>query len=1197
MFEHDKLREVITRLTLAFLFCAPAYARPQAVPQRSVPDAPARVPARPADIISDNLDRVAASADQILEVLNREAGLMVELKSLLAKDAGASGQILEESDLSDAAISERLKQDLHTRVLATRLLRQYGYLVAKINPDSELAAEHNLAMRERVVGAERAAERGNAAPQTVINLAPGTPPPAMRPPGRTVDGVLDESHPDVLTAPGEATLPATQGTMLTSAREVNTATDIAANVPGAPQANTATDIAANVPGAPQPAHRNAGAPPAEIEPVRMDRRPNPYADVPSLYDLYVQAASPNRKMERFGLDIFRSGAANPDILPMDLPVGPDYIVGPGDSLAINLWGGVSQRLLRTVDREGRLVLPETGPLLVSGRNLGDVQQEVQRVLRTEFRDVSAEVSLLRLRTVRVYVVGDVAEPGAYDVSSLSTPLNALFAAGGVTLRGSLRRLAHYRGKQLIEEVDAYDLLLHGIRGDLKRLENGDSLLVPPLGPVITVDGMVRRQALYELRGEKNLEDALDLAGGILPAAALRHIEVQRLVAHETRTMLSLEIGETSDPEAVRAQLRGFAVQDGDEVHIFPIAPYNSRAIYLEGHVLRPGRYSYKPDMKLTDLVTSYADLLPEPSTRYAEIIRLHAPDYHPVVETFDLATALEHPETAPTLEPLDTVRIFGRYDFEPDPEVLVTGEVRAPGWYRSSGQQHLRDAIYQAGGVTPDAGLDSAQIFRRQPDGTTRIFSINLGDALTGDPVNNVLVQPRDRILVHRQPEQVSPATVYVRGEVARPGRYPLVVNMRVSDLVRSAGGLLRSANPDSGDLAHYAISNSSGERGQAGHQDLSLAAAMAGNEEQNLPLQDGDVLTVPQQAGWNDIGAVVTLRGEVSKPGVYGIRPGEHLSSLLRRAGGLLPTAYPRAAVFEREEVRELQQKSRQELIQRLEQESTVVKTAASTTGTEEAALQQAAMQQRQRALDGLRRAPVSGRLVIHLRPDRAGFARSPDDIELRAGDSLVIPKQPGAVLVIGQVYNANALTYTPGKNARWYLSRAGGATPLANKGEIFIVRCDGSVSLATRKVTKAGSHGAFLFVCHTHHTDRSLQICQATPSYPLMCQIPWKFEDNVDPCRLTACVDKARLHGHRDTRPFVGNQIRLDLLAKLHSVQGIGRWICCIAVLITGIDKRMRSAHFYFDFVTLALFRLGGHVSHSIEVRRRTRLPTFNV
>ena len=1126
MIDHKKKCKMIGSLVLSLLLCTQAYSQRQtqgSAAQSSATEAPARVPLHSPDIISDNLDRVAASADQILEVVNKEAGLMVELKRLLAQDAGVSGQILEEADLTDVAVSERLRSDLRARVLATRLLQRYGYLVPRLNPDSDLEADQKLVRQERAQMLARASERRDSLGETTAaghnagcdprtdsecalpsslpedrgNLPPGLITPRRAPRSSAPLQRAEEVTPNQTMRPDGTTLsddqrsgyPASGGspeTVLTSARvDMNSPLNGTARMPGYGNGDNLSVPTATQPdlqsfsmsqsnqlstdtGMPRsdrsferyPGGRNsANASTAAIEPVRMVRRPNPYADVPSLYDLYVQAGASNRPLERFGLDVFRKGATNPDYIPMDLPVGPSYVVGPGDSLSIDLWGGVSQRLVRTVDREGRVTLPETGPVLVSGRTLGDAQEIVQHALRTQFRDISADVSLLRLRTVRVYVVGDINSPGAYDVSSLSTPLNALFVAGGVTPQGSLRRLRHYRGKQLVEEVDAYDLLLHGIRGELQRLENGDSLMVPPLGPIVTVEGMVRRPAVYELRAEKTLLEVLDLSGGILPAAALQHIEVQRLVAHEKRTMLSVQISDTSDSEAVRAQMSGFEVQDGDEIHIFPIAPYNSASIYLQGHVLRPGRYSYKPEMKLTDLVTSYADLLPEPSVRYAEIIRLHAPDYHPVVETFDLAASLEHPEKAPKLEPLDTVRIFGKFDFEPDPEVLVTGEVRAPGRYRTSGRQHLRDAIFQAGGVTPDAWLDSAQLFRRQPDGTTRVFSINLNDALVGDPLNNVLVEPRDRILVHRQPEQVSPASVYVRGDVARPGRYPLAANMRVSDLVRSAGGLLRSANPDSGDLTHYAITNSSGERVEAGHQSLNLAAAQAGKEDQNLPLRDGDVLTVPQQASWNDIGAVVTLRGEVRKPGVYGIRSGERLSSLLNRAGGLLPTAYPRASVFERNDVRELQQKSRQELIQRLEQESTVVKTSASTTGTEEAALQQAAILQRQRVLDGLRKAPVSGRLVIHLRPDRKDFVGSPDDIELRAGDSLTIPKQPGGVLIIGQVYNANALTYTPGRNAGWYLSRAGGPTQLANKGAIFIVRADGSVTSGNQGGLWSGS------------------------------------------------------------------------------------------------------------------------------------------
>ncbi|MGH9496730.1 MAG: SLBB domain-containing protein, partial [Candidatus Sulfotelmatobacter sp.] len=422
----------------------------------------------------------------------------------------------------------------------------------------------------------------------------------------------------------------------------------------------------------------------DVSPVKMVRPANPYADVPSLYDMYVQASASQRPMERFGLDVFRNNANEPDAIPMDLPVGGDYVVGTGDSLAIDLWGSVSQRLVRLVDREGRVSLPGTGPLLVSGKSLGEIQTDVQHALRGVFRDVSADVSLSRVRTVRVYVVGDVADPGAYDISSLSTPLNALFAAGGVTGRGSLRRLRHSRGKELIEEVDAYDLLLHGVRSDLKRLENGDTLLVPPLGPQVTVEGMVRRPGIYELLDEKSLADVLALAGGILPTATLRHIEVQRIEAHEKRTMLTLDVSANSNQDvasqnatsqdAANKQFQDFQIRDGDQIHIYPIAAYNEDVIYLQGHVLRPGRYSYKPGMKVTDLISSYSDLLPEPAAHYAEIVRLNAPDFHPSVESFDIAAALANPAAAPTLDRLDTVRIFSRFDFEKPPDVWVGGE-------------------------------------------------------------------------------------------------------------------------------------------------------------------------------------------------------------------------------------------------------------------------------------------------------------------------------------------------------------------------------------------------------------------------------------------------------------------------------------------------------------------------------------------
>jgi polysaccharide export outer membrane protein len=1045
---------------------------------------------RASDWATDYLELVSASPEQIRDVLAKDPGLMVEVKRLMAKQAFDKGQIVGEQDLADAAILDRLATDARFRALATRLVQRYGYLTPQLNPQSPSGKEEDLALRARAARVARATaelEAETGTPEVACGSGKDDPGCLMEASRPTASAGLESGASEAACEPGEDNLPCPAplrrpATSPNPARPISPGTETpppdiqrpdlmnptfmtasAISTTGSAKPNTQlgpprsedlADVTGGMPAVlpeipvrepPRPTS-SPREPKATVSPesVEMVSSPNPYASIPSLYDLYMQAKPRTGRLERFGLEVFRHDPGSAGI-PMDLPAGPEYVLGPGDGLTIDLWGGVSQRLFRTVDREGRLSLPEAGPLLVSGRTLGDVQEVVQRVLRTQYRDVSADLSLGRLRTVRVYVVGEVVSPGAYDISSLSTPLNALFAAGGITARGSLRHLRHSRGRQLIEEVDAYDLLLHGIRGDLKNLENGDTLLVPPVGPQVSVDGMVRRPAVYELRGETNLGETLDLAGGALPAAALRHIEVQRLEAHEKRTMLSVNLDETGDPRAVRRQLAAFEVHDGDEVHIFPIAPYNTAAVYLQGHVLRPGRYAYIPGMRLTDLLASYDDLLPEPAEHYAEIVRLLPPDWRPIVDSFDLATALANPSASPKLAPLDTVRILGRYDVEPAPIVWLSGEVRTPGKYKTSGQMHLRDAIYQAGGLLPDAALDSAQLFRTQPDGSVRILNVNLAAALDADPLENVIVQPRDRIIVHRSLYRVDPPSVYIQGEVANPGRYPLAENMRVADLLGAAGGPRRSADLTKGDLTRYYPVGSAKSGGE--HRSVDLTAA-SHDASRNFPLKDGDVLSVPELPGWKDLGAAVTVGGEIRNPGSYGIRPGERLSSVLKRAGGLLPTAYPQGAIFMRISVRELQEKSRQELIQHIEQEGAMVKTSLTTTGSEQAQLAQEAAQQQARALEALRSAPVTGRMVVRLQPGLKGLENSSQDLEMRNGDSLEIPKRPGMVLVIGQVYNTNAITYVPGKNAGWYLSQGGGPTRLADKGAIFIVRADGEIT-----------------------------------------------------------------------------------------------------------------------------------------------------
>ncbi len=1113
----------------------------QSRPQPAVPQS---------ELGRENLTRVSASVGQLVAILHRDPGLMVELKRWAAKDATDHGQLISDSDLTDEAIFDRLENDIPFRSVATALVRKYGYLQPSINPDSPLAKEQDLIMQERAkwVAQDEEAQRAKARQlqeqqdlyqtqycdprtrncptqsygnndevqqypqqqpgtnqlpsdvpglQNPISIPPTLPygPPQRNAPSNDGTDLLRTNGEDPSAQPQQSggfggssqygqNSEAQDGgqssrnsdTAMRGQRQANESEDLSMDSDFAgdgsgqgmygnstsPYGNTGTSSANSY-------NRNSYTSGNRTSPYnygnsysatlsarrareavspgqRLLRRPNPYQEIPSLYDMYLQAAARPPAVERFGMQVFENGTRDLQMIPMDLPVGPEYVLGPGDGISVDLWGGVSRRFYRVVDREGRLSLPEVGPLLVAGKSLAQVQESVQKTLRTQFRDVSADVSLSRLRVIRVYVVGDVVKPGAYDIGSLSTPLNALFAAGGPTGRGSLRILKHKRGNQLVQDVDVYDLLLHGVTGDMQRLENGDTVQVPPLGPEITIEGMVRRPAVYEQKDEKSLADALALAGGLLPSATLRHIEVQRTVAHEKQTMLNLDIPQDQLPDQVTKSLESFQIQDGDKIRIFPITPYAEDAVYLEGHVIRPGKYSFRVGMRVTDLISSYKDLLPEPALQYGEIIRLSLPDYRPTVQSFSVADALADPSKAPELKPLDTVQFFGRYDFENPPDVSVWGDVRAPGTYQTSGDIHLSDAIHLAGGLAPDAATGDAQVFHYLPDSTLKIFNVKLSSALDGSPADDILLSSRDRVLVHKNPAAADPQSVYVKGEVLRPGRYPLTAEMRISDLISAAGGLKQTADTKTADITHYYWNN---EKQVTGKQEkVALADAVAGNPEGNLALNNGDVLTVPQVPGLNDLGASIALRGEVLHPGTYGIRPGEKLSSALLRAGGFSPAAYPYGAVLLRSEVQKIEQRSYGELVQRVREQQTTLKlTATSTTDPDQKTSAEAALVQWQSALDSLMNSPPTGRVTIQVSSDIKNWANTSRDIAVRAGDVLVVPKRASYVLVQGQVYGPTAVSYRPGKSAKWYLLQAGGTTNLADKKATFIIRADGTV------------------------------------------------------------------------------------------------------------------------------------------------------
>ena len=851
--------------------------------------------------------RNSLTAAEIDDILQQRPELVPELKSLIADQLSQQGTTVQADSITDDMLYRQIASSADLRTSITQWLRSRGYI-------SDADLHHSLADSD-----EDQRISSNSSFDSLARL-PGAGLESGAFPANATNATADDSL-------------SRSGSPKQSLSQRTSPTDKQRNITDEP---------------------------------RVLRVPAPY-NLLAMRDLYTQIPQDETKLKRFGADVFLNRSDSSSMrasggqasIPIDLPVGPDYVLGTGDGLTINLWGGISQSLSKVVDREGKIVLPEAGSLVVAGLTLQQAQAAIQGALKNQFRDARIDVTIARLRTVRIYVVGDVQRPGAYDLSSLSTPLNALYAAGGPTAIGSLRIVRHYRGGQLVRDVDLYDFLLHGVRMDEERLQAGDTLLVPPVGPQIAIYGMVKRPAIYEMKsgpaGDSTLAEMLDDAGGVTVAAALDHITVERIQPNQQRETITLDPPAASTPMTPQTEhqsIAAFHVKDGDRIHVGAILPYSEHAIYVEGHVVRPGKYPYRDGMKLGDVIRSYQDLLPEPGAK-GDIIRLVPPDLHAETIEFNVAEALIGNVDLP-LQPFDTIRIFGRYE------------------------------------------IDSPQ--------------------------------------------------VTIRGEVLKPGEYALSEGMTAAQLVRMAGGFKRDALLDVADLTSYTIQN--GQKIVSQRTTVGIGAAVQGNDHlSDVTLKPGDILTIHQISGWNDIGSSVMINGEVTYPGSYGLQEGERLSSVLRRAGGLRGTAYADGAVLIRTQVKELEEKSKEELIRQIESQSVSARVPTSLNVQNQAAILQAAEAQQAEILKQLKSQPAVGRMVIHISADIDNWANTPADIEMRRGDVLTVPKRPGFVLVTGQVYNTSAITFVPGKEASWYLRNAGGTNSVASRGEIFIVKANGLV------------------------------------------------------------------------------------------------------------------------------------------------------
>jgi protein involved in polysaccharide export with SLBB domain len=682
----------------------------------------------------------------------------------------------------------------------------------------------------------------------------------------------------------------------------------------------------------------------------------------SLLDVKSAAAG---ALEPFGYEVFETPAGAFEPVTSG-PVPPDYILGPGDSVRVQLFGNLNGIYEFEVSRDGVLNLPELGPITVAGLPFSEFRKDLNQRVEKMLIGTQVSVTMGQLRTMRVFVLGDVNRPGSFVVSSLAAVSSALYYSGGISEIGSLRNIQLKRNGEIVARLDLYDLLLNGDTSGDKRLQPGDVIFVPPIGATVGIGGAVRRPAIYELNGEKTVADGVALAGGLKPVAFPAASRIERINDENQRIVLSV------DAESGEGALTPLA--DGDTLIVPEVLPQLQGSVMLIGHVNRPGAFELRPGMRLTDLLPSAEYLLPGADTGYI---------------------------------------LVRREDEQKRVDVVSA---------------NLQDAW---------ANSRSSENLRLKARDSIHVFSLAFSRQRVIEPLLEELeLQSR----VDEPYREVS-----VSGSVKAPGVYPMEPDMRVSDLIRAGGQLAEQAYTLRAELARYSVIDGEYRTGEV--IDIDLDAVLRGDRTADLLLEEHDNLRISTIPQWDALWSV-RLEGEVRFPGEYRIRQGETLRQVLQRAGGLTEAAFPKGAIFLRDSLREREQEQIDALARRIEADLTQLSLETlETTGA-------AALETGQNLLRQLREIEAVGRLVIDLEQlaARASGAELVNDVELRNGDRLLVPKQAQEVTVIGETQQNTSHLFQPGLTRDDYIDMSGGLTRRADRKLIYVVRASGAVVTGNR-------------------------------------------------------------------------------------------------------------------------------------------------
>jgi protein involved in polysaccharide export with SLBB domain len=688
------------------------------------------------------------------------------------------------------------------------------------------------------------------------------------------------------------------------------------------------------------------------------------------------ADSVGRPLPLFGQSLFVQPPST--FSPVDwMQVPSDYTIGPGDELQIQIWGQVEANLRVIVDRSGQIYIPQVGSIAVAGIHYGDLESHLKTEIAKIFKNFNITASIGRLHSIRVFVVGNARYPGTYTISSLSTLVNAIFVSGGPGPQGSLRHVQVRRDGAILSDFDFYDLLLKGDKSKDVRLQAGDVLYIPHVGPLVAIAGSVNTPAIYEMKDSSSLNDLIETAGDLSTVADTGRITIDRFVDHQARKTLEFPYDDRS---------RALGLIDGDIVRVFSVVPRFEDTVTLRGNVANPGRYSWKPGMRVRDLIPDAQALL---TRRYwlnrATIVNGRATEYPPRSDNLSDNAAGMNSRSSNGATPAD----------------------------RSNAANGVSDG--SGNGVTDDMDASDRAAAR---DAINDQAASASGSPRTGNGTS-----------FGNQRPSAAEANSNTRNVAKDLRRYAPEINWDYA--------IIQRVNPV--DLTSKLLWMSP-RKAILERDDASNLELQAGDIITIFSQRD---ISVPK----TERSQYVIVEGEVVRPGVYKLEVNETLHSILQRAGGLTPNAYVYGSQLTRESAREDQQKSLNELANMLEVQirQSAVSIAASTQageGPQMLAAQEGIIAQ-------LKNTQASGRVALPVAPRDKKLTDFPDMV-LEDSDRLIIPHVPSTVSVVGDVYNPGSFIFEPRNSVEGYLDAAGKGKPQSDLRHAFVLRANGVVVAA---------------------------------------------------------------------------------------------------------------------------------------------------